>query len=110
MPAMPTGVKRTHADRLVHDGFFAYSIVTIRRCGHGERHAGPEKRRRAMATRIQPDGSFRFFDNRETYRLFVFTCNGKQIIANPIALDIQYLMPQPLAPASSTPAWGMRRS
>jgi hypothetical protein len=50
-----------------------------------------------MATTGQPDWSFRFFDNREKYLLFVSTCNEKQIIAERIAMDIHYLMPQPPA-------------
>ena len=50
-----------------------------------------------MATTGQPDWSFRFFDNREKYLLFVSTCNEKQIIAERIAMDIHYLMPKPPA-------------
>ena len=50
-----------------------------------------------MAITGQPDWSFRFFDNREKYLLFVSTCNEKQIIAERIAMDIHYLMPQPPA-------------
>jgi hypothetical protein len=50
-----------------------------------------------MATTGQPDWSFRFFDNREKYLLFVSTCNEKQIVAERIAMDIHYLMPQPPA-------------
>lgn len=50
-----------------------------------------------MATTEQPDWSFRFFDNREKYLLFVSTCNEKQIVAERIAMDIHYLMPQPPA-------------
>ena len=41
--------------------------------------------------------SFRFFDNREKYLLFVSTCSEKQVIAKRIALDIRGL--QPVAPA-----------
>jgi len=50
-----------------------------------------------MAITGQPDWSFRFFDNRQKYLLFVSTCNEKQIIAERIAMDIHYLMPQPPA-------------
>ena len=41
--------------------------------------------------------SFRFFDNREKYLLFVSTCSEKQEIAKRIAMDIRGL--QPVAPA-----------
>ncbi len=41
--------------------------------------------------------SFRFFDNREKYLLFVSTCSEKQEIARRIAVDIKGL--QPVAPA-----------
>jgi hypothetical protein len=50
-----------------------------------------------MSANLQPDWSFRFFDNREKYLLFVSTCNEKQIIAERVAMDIQYLLPQPPA-------------
>ena len=41
--------------------------------------------------------SFRFYDNREKYLLFVSTCGEKQEIARRIAMDIKGL--QPVAPA-----------
>ena len=41
--------------------------------------------------------SFRFYDNREKYLLFVSTCSEKQEIAKRIAVDIKGL--QPVAPA-----------
>ena len=41
--------------------------------------------------------SFRFYDNREKYLLFVSTCSEKQEIARRIAMDIRGL--QPVAPA-----------
>jgi hypothetical protein len=50
-----------------------------------------------MSANLQPDWSFRFFDNREKYLLFVSTCNEKQIIAERVAMDIHYLLPQPPA-------------
>jgi hypothetical protein len=50
-----------------------------------------------MATTVQSGWSFRFFDNREKYLLFVSTCNEKQIIAERVAMDIHYLLPQPPA-------------
>ncbi len=37
--------------------------------------------------------SFRFYDNREKYLLFVATCNEKQVIADRVAMDIKYLQP-----------------
>lgn len=47
-----------------------------------------------MDTITQPDWSFRFFDNREKYLLFVSTCNEKQITAERVTMDIRYLVPQ----------------
>ena len=41
--------------------------------------------------------TFRFFDNREKYLLFVNTCNEKQIIAERVAMDIRFLRPVPPA-------------
>ena len=43
--------------------------------------------------------SFRFYDNREKYLLFVSTCGEKQEIARRIAMDIKGLQPvrQPYA-------------
>ena len=41
--------------------------------------------------------SFRFYDNREKYLLFVSTCSEKQEVAKRIAMDIKGL--QPVAPA-----------
>lgn len=50
-----------------------------------------------MSNTTQPDWSFRFFDNREKYLLFVSTCNEKQITADRVAMDIKYLTPKPPA-------------
>ena len=36
---------------------------------------------------------FRFFDNREKYLQFVNTCNEKQVIANRVATDAQFVQP-----------------
>ena len=44
-----------------------------------------------MVTSTQP--SFRFFDNREKYLLFVNTCNEKQVIAERVAQDARRLRP-----------------
>ncbi len=41
--------------------------------------------------------TFRFFDNREKYLLFVNTCNEKQVIAERVALDVRSLRPVPPA-------------
>ncbi len=38
--------------------------------------------------------SFRFFDNREKYLLFVTTCNEKQVIAERVAMDTMHLEPK----------------
>jgi hypothetical protein len=43
--------------------------------------------------RQQDSPSFRFYDNREKYLLFVATCNEKQIMAERVAMDIRYLQP-----------------
>ena len=43
-----------------------------------------------MSVNLQPDWSFRFFDNREKYLLFVSTCNEKQIISELVAMDIRF--------------------
>jgi len=62
-----------------------------------------------MATTGQPDWSFRFFDNREKYLLFVPTCNEKQIIAKRIAMDIPASFSVPstglATPKCSMPSW-----
>ena len=46
-----------------------------------------------MANTQDPTSTFRFFDNREKYLLFVNTCNEKQIIAERVALDTRSLRP-----------------
>ena len=43
------------------------------------------------------DSSFRFYDNREKYLLFVSTCSEKQVIAERIAMDVRGLQPTPPA-------------
>ncbi len=50
-----------------------------------------------MANTQESASTFRFFDNREKYLLFVNTCNEKQIIAERVALDTRSLRPTPPA-------------
>lgn len=45
-------------------------------------------------TTTSNSSSFRFFDNREKYLLFVTTCNEKQVIAERVAMDTMHLEPK----------------
>jgi hypothetical protein len=49
------------------------------------------------AIRSEPSRSFRFFDNRQKYLLFVNTCGEKQTIANRVAMELGHLHPAPPA-------------
>ena len=51
----------------------------------------------AMPDQHDATRTFRFFDNREKYLLFVNTCNEKQVIAERVALDVRSLRPVPPA-------------
>ena len=44
-----------------------------------------------------PSRSFRFFDNRQKYLLFVNTCGEKQTIANRVGMELAHLHPAPPA-------------
>jgi hypothetical protein len=44
-----------------------------------------------------PQGNFRFFDNRQKYLLFVNTCSEKWVVANRVALELANLHPRPPA-------------
>jgi hypothetical protein len=44
-----------------------------------------------------PSRSFRFFDNRQKYLLFVNTCSEKEVVARRVGLELAHLHPQPPA-------------
>lgn len=50
-----------------------------------------------MATTHPDPRPFRFFDNREKYLLFVTTCSEKQVTAERIGREFEYLRPRPPA-------------
>jgi len=56
--------------------------------------AGPPRR---PPVRDAPSRSFRFFDNRQKYLLFVNTCGEKQTIANRVGMELAHLHPAPPA-------------
>ncbi|MBM3597472.1 MAG: hypothetical protein FJX35_04615, partial [Alphaproteobacteria bacterium] len=58
------------------------------------RIAGPELRPAQGAT---DDRSFRFFDNRQKYLLFVHTCSEKQVVAERVAMELAHIHPRPPA-------------
>ncbi len=63
----------------------------IRASGEGARLGAPP------GTGRSPDRSFRFFDNRQKYLLFVNTCGEKDVIAQRVALELANLHPRPPA-------------
>jgi len=44
-----------------------------------------------------PQQSFRFFDNRQKYLLFVSTCSEKRVVANRVSLELGNIHPRPPA-------------
>lgn len=46
---------------------------------------------------LNPQGNFRFFDNRQKYLLFVNTCSEKRVIAERVTLELGSIQPQPPA-------------
>jgi hypothetical protein len=44
-----------------------------------------------------PSRSFRFFDNRQKYLLFVHTCGEKEVIARRVGMELAHLQPRPPA-------------
>src|SRR5215510_13129021 len=44
-----------------------------------------------------PTRSFRFFDNRQKYLLFVNTCSEKEVIARRVSMELAHLHPEPPA-------------
>jgi len=51
----------------------------------------------AAATREDPEKSFRFFDNRQKYLLFVNTCGEKEVVAGRVGLELAHIHPRPPA-------------
>ena len=43
------------------------------------------------------DKSFRFYDNREKYLLFVTTCSEKWVVADRVGLELDHIKPTPPA-------------
>lgn len=48
-------------------------------------------------TPVDPQGNFRFYDNRQKYLLFVNTCGEKRVIAQRVALELAAIHPRPPA-------------
>ncbi|MEC9367761.1 MAG: hypothetical protein VX871_03625 [Pseudomonadota bacterium] len=44
-----------------------------------------------------PQGNFRFFDNRQKYLLFVNTCSEKKVVASRVAMELASIQPSPPA-------------
>jgi hypothetical protein len=57
----------------------------------------PIARARQAIDTVQPERSFRFFDNRQKYLLFVNSCSEKEVIARRIGLELGLLAPKPPA-------------
>src|SRR5215472_3742304 len=55
--------------------------------------AAPQLNERAA----DPQGNFRFFDNRQKYLLFVHTCSEKRVVASRVALELANIHPRPPA-------------
>ncbi|HUG75960.1 MAG TPA: hypothetical protein VML57_00565 [Burkholderiales bacterium] len=51
----------------------------------------------AAPSREDPQRSFRFFDNRQKYLLFVNTCSEKDVIARRVGLELGHIHPRPPA-------------
>jgi len=49
------------------------------------------------AAAADPQGNFRFFDNRQKYLLFVSTCSEKRVVASRVALELANIHPRPPA-------------
>lgn len=48
-------------------------------------------------TEPDPQGNFRFFDNRQKYLLFVSTCSEKRVVASRVSLELANIHPRPPA-------------
>jgi hypothetical protein len=46
---------------------------------------------------LSPSRSFRFFDNRQKYLLFVNTCSEKEVIARRVGMELGHIHPRPPA-------------
>jgi SAM-dependent methyltransferase len=53
--------------------------------------------RQAAEASGAPNKTFRFFDNRQKYLLFVNTCSEKEVIAQRVGIELQHLHPEPPA-------------
>jgi hypothetical protein len=51
----------------------------------------------ASAPSTDPQGNFRFYDNRQKYLMFVNTCSEKQIVANRVIMELANIHPRPPA-------------
>jgi len=51
----------------------------------------------APAGQTDPQGNFRFYDNRQKYLMFVNTCSEKQIVANRVIMELANIHPRPPA-------------
>jgi hypothetical protein len=49
------------------------------------------------AKREDPETSFRFFDNRQKYLMFVNTCSEKDVVAGRVGLELGHIHPRPPA-------------
>ena len=59
--------------------------------------AGAIPLERKPEEKADPDKSFRFFDNRQKYLLFVNTCSEKDVIARRVGLELGHIHPRPPA-------------
>src|SRR5262249_29465511 len=44
-----------------------------------------------------PEGNFRFYDNRQKYLMFVHTCSEKWVVASRVAKELENIAPRPPA-------------
>ncbi len=51
----------------------------------------------ATGPTTDPQGNFRFYDNRQKYLMFVNTCSEKQIVANRVIMELANIHPRPPA-------------
>jgi hypothetical protein len=81
-----------------HNGASARSMI-IERSGSLSMPAyiQPAPATHARADNDGPQRSFRFFDNRQKYLLFVNTCSEKWVAANRVALELSNIHPRPPA-------------
>lgn len=63
----------------------------------GQEFTAPPESPPEPARKPEPPGNFRFFDNRQKYRLFVNTCSEKAVVAHRAALELVNIHPRPPA-------------